>query len=115
MPEHLRKAVFWLSGGMDSCALSPRSRDSRTGWHSCTRVTGSVPSGASGRHSTRWPSFGVKKTRGCSWIIFELIGGSALTDATIAVPEGEPGTAVEATKSRPPACPFATHIFCPWR
>ena len=72
----------------------------------------SVPSAASGRHSTKSPIFTVVHDRLVVQLDhFAQIGGSALTDARIAVPEGSTGAPIGGNGIPPTYVPFRNAHF----
>ena len=71
------------------------ARKRHIGSRSCTPATDSVPSGESARRSRPSPIFlGVRERLVVQLDHLKEIGGSALTDERIRVPEGEPNAPV---------------------
>jgi len=110
-----RKAVVLLSGGMDSCvcvALAlARHGGGNVGW--CMPAMDRGPRGGSGGRLRRLRILWVSERLMVRLEHFRAIGGSALTDSRIAVPENELGAAVSAIPVT--YVPFAMRIFFPWR
>lgn len=94
MPEHT-KAVILLSGGMDSCVTAAIARE-RHGAGGIALVHASYGQRTERRERRAFDEvadfYGVKQRLAVRLEHFRQIGGSALTDASIAVPEREPGT-----------------------
>jgi 7-cyano-7-deazaguanine synthase len=105
------KAVVLVSGGMDSCVTAAIARQS----HQLAFLHASYGQRTEKRE---WQAFeaiadfyGVKERLVVRLDHFRVIGGSALTDTRIAVPEGESGSAVESSDIPPTYVPFRNAHF----
>jgi 7-cyano-7-deazaguanine synthase len=90
------KAVILLSGGMDSCVTAAMARQ-RYGPRGIALVHASYGQRTEQRERRAFEEiadfYGVQARLAVRLEHFQQIGGSALTDASIAVPEHDPGTA----------------------
>jgi len=90
-----RKAVVLLSGGMDSCVCAATARE-RHGVENVALLHASYGQRTESREAKAFRDiadfYGVKKRLMVRLEYFRAIGGSALTDPNIAVPENELGT-----------------------
>jgi len=90
-----RKAVVLLSGGMDSCVCAATARE-RHGVENVALLHASYGQRTEAREAKAFRDiadfYGVKKRLMVRLEYFRAIGGSALTDPNIAVPENELGT-----------------------
>jgi len=90
------KAVVLLSGGMDSCVVTAIARET----HCLALLHASYGQRTAGRERHSFEAiadfYGVSQRLAVRLDHFAQIGGSALTDETLAVPEDEPGTPVSA-------------------
>jgi 7-cyano-7-deazaguanine synthase len=88
------KAVVLLSGGMDSCVTAAIARTT----HDLALVHASYGQRTEGRERKAFDTiadfYGVRERLVVRLEHFPRIGGSALTDSRIAVPEGNPKTGV---------------------
>jgi len=89
-----RKAVVLLSGGMDSCVCAAIARE-RQGAENVALLHASYGQRTESREAKAFTNiadfYGVKQRLMVRLEHFRAIGGSALTDANIAVPENELG------------------------
>jgi len=114
----LRKAVVLLSGGMDSCVSTAMARE-RHGAGNLALLHAGYGQRTQRRERRAFEEiaefYGVRERLVVQLDHFRAIGGSALTDEKIAVPEnklgapGPHGGAIRATY-----VPFAMRIFFPW-
>jgi 7-cyano-7-deazaguanine synthase len=90
-----RKAVVLLSGGMDSCVSAAIARE-RHGAENLALLHAGYGQRTEGRERRAFDSiadfYGVRERLVVQLDHFRAIGGSALTDTKIAVPENELGT-----------------------
>ena len=111
MPGELPKAVVLVSGGMDSCVTAALARES----HRLAFLHASYGQRTERRERQAFDAmadhYGVEERLVVRLDHFRAIGGSALTDARIAVPEGEPGAAVESRGIPPTYVPFRNAHF----
>jgi 7-cyano-7-deazaguanine synthase len=111
MPAELPKAVVLVSGGMDSCVTVALARKS----HRLAFLHASYGQRTERRERQAFDAmadyYGVEERLVVRLDHFRAIGGSALTDARIAVPEGEPGAAVESSEIPPTYVPFRNAHF----
>jgi|SRR5262252_748586 len=93
-----RKAVVLLSGGMDSCVCTAIARD-RHGAEDVALLHASYGQRTESREAKSFREiadfYDVKQRLLVRLEHFRTIGGSALTDPTIAVPENELGTSAQ--------------------
>jgi 7-cyano-7-deazaguanine synthase len=105
------KAVVLASGGMDSCVTAAIARQS----HRLAFVHASYGQRTERRERQAFEAmadfYGVEERLVVRLDHFRAIGGSALTDARISVPEGEPGAAVESSEIPPTYVPFRNAHF----
>jgi 7-cyano-7-deazaguanine synthase len=111
MAAPLPKAVVLVSGGMDSCVTAAIARQS----HRLAFVHASYGQRTERRERKAFDAmadfYGVEERLVVRLDHFRAIGGSALTDARIAVPESEPGAAVESSEIPPTYVPFRNAHF----
>jgi 7-cyano-7-deazaguanine synthase len=111
MAAPLPKAVVLASGGMDSCVTAAIARQS----HRLALVHASYGQRTERRERQAFDAtadfYGVEERLVVRLDHFQAIGGSALTDARIAVPEAEPGAAVESGEIPPTYVPFRNAHF----
>lgn len=95
------KAVVLLSGGMDSCVTAAIARQT----HELALLHASYGQRTERRERQAFDQiadyYGVRERLIVRLDHFAQIGGSALTDKRIAVPEENPGNLLSATKSLP--------------
>jgi 7-cyano-7-deazaguanine synthase len=107
----LPKAVVLVSGGMDSCVTAAVARQS----HRLAFLHASYGQRTERRERQAFEAiadfFAVEERLVVRLDHFRAIGGSALTDARIAVPEGEPGGAVESGEVPSTYVPFRNAHF----
>jgi 7-cyano-7-deazaguanine synthase len=107
----LSKAVVLVSGGMDSCVTAAIARQS----HPLAFVHASYGQRTERRERQAFEAladfYGVQERLVVRLDHFRAIGGSALTDSRIAVPESEPGAAVESHEIPPTYVPFRNAHF----
>jgi 7-cyano-7-deazaguanine synthase len=107
----LSKAVVLVSGGMDSCVTAAMARQS----HRLAFLHASYGQRTERRERQAFDAladfFGVQERLVVRLDHFKAIGGSALTDLRIAVPEGEPGTGVGNSEIPPTYVPFRNAHF----
>ena len=100
-----------VSGGMDSCVTAALARES----HRLAFLHASYGQRTERRERQAFDAmadfYGVEEKLVVRLDHFPAIGGSALTDARIAVPEGEPGAAVESCGIPPTYVPFRNAHF----
>jgi 7-cyano-7-deazaguanine synthase len=105
------KAVVLVSGGMDSCVTAAIAKQS----HRLAFVHASYGQRTERRERQAFETmadfYGVEERLVVRLDHFRAIGGSALTDARIAVPEGKPGAAVESSEIPPTYVPFRNAHF----
>ncbi len=105
------KAVVLLSGGMDSCVTAAIARQT----HEVAFVHASYGQRTERRERQAFDAvadfWGVRQRLVVRLDHFKQIGGSALTDARIAVPESEPAAAVSASEIPPTYVPFRNAHF----
>jgi 7-cyano-7-deazaguanine synthase len=110
-PETAAKAVVLVSGGMDSCVTAAIARLT----HEVAFVHASYGQLTELRERQAFDAvadfWGVRQRLVVRLDHFKQIGGSALTDAGIAVPEGEPSQAVSASEIPPTYVPFRNAHF----
>src|SRR4029077_17565976 len=108
------KAAVLLSGGMDSCVTAAIARET----HDVALVHASY-----GQRTERRERQGVEENADFFSIHerlvvqldhFAKIGGSALTDVRIAVPEGQSGATVGGNEIPPTYVPFRNAHFFPF-
>jgi 7-cyano-7-deazaguanine synthase len=111
MTATLPKAVVLLSGGMDSCVTAAIARQS----HRLAFLHASYGQRTERRERQAFDAmadfYGIEQRLVVRLDHFRAIGGSALTDASIAVPQGEPGSAVEKEGIPPTYVPFRNAHF----
>ena len=111
MVAKLPKAVVLVSGGMDSCVTAAIARRS----HELAFVHASYGQRTERRERQAFEAiadfYQVRERLAVRLDHFRAIGGSALTDARIAVPEEEPGAAVESNQIPPTYVPFRNAHF----
>lgn len=109
--EAAAKAVVLVSGGMDSCVTAAIARQT----HEVAFVHASYGQLTERRERQAFDAiadfWGVRQRLAVRLDHFKQIGGSALTDARIAVPEGEPSQAVGASEIPPTYVPFRNAHF----
>ena len=105
------KAVVLVSGGMDSCLTASLARES----HRLAFVHASYGQRTERRERQSFDAmadfFGVNQRLVVRLDHFVQIGGSALTDERIAVPEAESGTLVSKAEIPPTYVPFRNAHF----
>jgi 7-cyano-7-deazaguanine synthase len=105
------KAVVLLSGGMDSCVTAAIARQT----HELAFVHASYGQRTERRERQAFDAvadvFGVRQRLVVRLDHFAQIGGSALTDSRIAVPETDPGAAVSSSEIPPTYVPFRNAHF----
>jgi 7-cyano-7-deazaguanine synthase len=110
-PETAAKAVVLVSGGMDSCVAAAIARQT----HEVAFVHASYGQLTERRERQAFDAvadfWGVRQRLVVRLDHFKQIGGSALTDARIAVPEAEPSEAVSASEIPPTYVPFRNAHF----
>jgi len=93
----LPKAVVLVSGGMDSCVVAAMARES----YRPAFLHASYGQRTESRERQSFDAisdfYRVTERLAVNLTHFAKIGGSALTDARLAVPEGEPGSPVSST------------------
>jgi 7-cyano-7-deazaguanine synthase len=111
MTASLPKAVVLVSGGMDSCVTAAIARQS----HSLAFVHASYGQRTERRERQAFDAladyYGVEELLAVRLDHFRAIGGSALTDPRIDVPESAPEAAVESSKIPPTYVPFRNAHF----
>ena len=111
MVAKLPKAVVLVSGGMDSCVTAALAQQS----HRLAFLHASYGQRTERRERQAFDAmadfYGVEERLVVRLDHLQTIGGSALTDRRIAVPEGEPGSAVESPKIPPTYVPFRNAHF----
>jgi 7-cyano-7-deazaguanine synthase len=111
MNANLPKAVVLVSGGMDSCVTAAAAQQS----HRPAFLHASYGQRTERRERQAFEAiadfYGVRERLVVRLDHFRAIGGSALTDGRIAVPEGEPGTPVESQEIPPTYVPFRNAHF----
>jgi 7-cyano-7-deazaguanine synthase len=111
MAPELPKAVVLLSGGMDSCVTAAVARQS----HRLALLHASYGQRTERRERQAFDAiadfWGVEERLVVRLDHFRAIGASALTDARISVPEGEPGSAVDSKEIPPTYVPFRNAHF----
>ena len=105
------KAVVLLSGGMDSCVTAAIARTT----HELALLHASYGQRTERRERQAFESiadyWNVRQRLVVKLDHFKQIGGSALTDSRIAVPEAEPGAPVESSEIPPTYVPFRNAHF----
>src|SRR3984885_3486884 len=105
------KAVVLVSGGMDSCVTAAIARQT----HEVAFLHASYKQRTEQRERQAFDAiadfWGVRERLVVRLDHFAQIGGSALTDSRIAVPEGEPATAVNASEIPSTYVPFRNAHF----
>jgi 7-cyano-7-deazaguanine synthase len=105
------KAVVLVSGGMDSCVTAAIARLT----HEVAFVHASYGQRTERRERQAFDAvsdfWGVRERLAVRLDHFKQIGGSALTDSSIAVPESAPGTAVESSEIPVTYVPFRNAHF----
>src|SRR6202140_4747903 len=105
------KAVVLLSGGMDSCVTASIARET----HDLALVHASYGQRTERREREAFDEiadfYAVHERLVVQLDHFAQIGGSALTDKRIAVPEGNPGTQVSGNEIPPTYVPFRNAHF----
>lgn len=105
------KAVVLVSGGMDSCLTAAIARQS----HRLAFVHASYGQRTERRERQAFDAmadfFGVNQRLVVRLDHFVAIGGSALTDRRIAIPQSEPGTLVNKEEIPPTYVPFRNAHF----
>jgi len=105
------KAVVLLSGGMDSCVSAAIARQT----HEVAFLHASYKQRTERRERQAFDAiadfWGVRHRLVVRLDHFAQIGGSALTDSRIAVPEGEPAAALNASEVPPTYVPFRNAHF----
>lgn len=111
MATQLPKAVVLVSGGMDSCVTAAIARQS----HRLAFLHASYGQRTERRERQAFEAladfYGVKERLAVRLDHFRAIGGSALTDTRIAVPEAEPGAAAGSGDIPPTYVPFRNAHF----
>jgi 7-cyano-7-deazaguanine synthase len=111
MPNSLNKAVVLLSGGMDSCVTAAIARQS----HRLALVHASYGQRTERRERQAFDAmadfYGVADRLVVRLDHFKTIGGSALTDSRIAVPQGASGAGVDKSEIPPTYVPFRNAHF----
>jgi 7-cyano-7-deazaguanine synthase len=105
------KAVVLLSGGMDSCVTAAIARTT----HELALLHASYGQLTERRERRAFDAiadfWGVRQRLVVRLDHFRQIGGSALTDSSIAVPESEPGSARDSSEIPPTYVPFRNAHF----
>ncbi len=105
------KAVVLLSGGMDSCVTAAIARQT----HELAVVHASYGQRTERRERRAFDEiadfYSVRERLPVRLDHLKLIGGSALTDVRIAVPEGDPGAPVAGNEIPPTYVPFRNAHF----
>jgi 7-cyano-7-deazaguanine synthase len=105
------KAVVLVSGGMDSCVTAAIAKQT----HEVAFLHASYGQRTERRERQAFDAiadhWGVRHRLVVRLDHFAQIGGSALTDSRIAVPEGEPSQAVNASEIPPTYVPFRNAHF----
>lgn len=105
------KAVVLLSGGMDSCVTAAIARTT----HQVALVHASYGQRTERRERQAFEAiadfWNVRERLVVRLDHFKQIGGSALTDSRIAVPEGKPGAPLESAEIPPTYVPFRNAHF----
>lgn len=105
------KAVVLLSGGMDSCVTAAIARTT----HDLALVHASYGQRTERRERQAFDAiadfWNVRQRLVVRLDHFTQIGGSALTDSRIAVPEGEPGVPLDSQEIPPTYVPFRNAHF----
>ena len=105
------KAVVLLSGGMDSCVTAAIARET----HDLALVHASYGQRTERRELQAFTEiadfYGVRERLAVQLNHFAQIGGSALTDTKIAVPEAQTGTPVSGNEIPPTYVPFRNAHF----
>ena len=105
------KAVVLLSGGMDSCVTAAIARET----HDLALMHASYGQRTARRERQAFDEiadfYGVRRRLVVALDHFAQIGGSALTDSHIAVPEGPPAAAVSGNEIPPTYVPFRNAHF----
>ena len=105
------KAVVLLSGGMDSCVTAAIARTT----HELALLHASYGQRTERREREAFEAIAdfwdVRQRLVVRLDHFKQIGGSALTDSRIAVPEAEPGAPVESSEIPPTYVPFRNAHF----
>jgi len=105
------KAVVLLSGGMDSCVTAAIARTT----HELALLHASYGQRTECREREAFEAIAdfwdVRQRLVVRLDHFKQIGGSALTDSRIAVPEAEPGAPVESSEIPPTYVPFRNAHF----
>jgi 7-cyano-7-deazaguanine synthase len=105
------KAVVLLSGGMDSCVAAAIARQT----HELALVHASYGQRTERRERRAFDEiadfYAVRERLAVRLDHLNRIGGSALTDVRIAVPEGEPGSPVVGNEIPPTYVPFRNAHF----
>jgi 7-cyano-7-deazaguanine synthase len=105
------KAVVLLSGGMDSCVTASIARET----HDLALVHASYGQRTERRERQAFDEiadfYGVRQRLVVQLDHFAQIGGSALTDARIAVPEGPTGAPIGGNEIPPTYVPFRNAHF----
>ncbi|HEX3372064.1 MAG TPA: 7-cyano-7-deazaguanine synthase, partial [Candidatus Acidoferrales bacterium] len=105
------KAVVLLSGGMDSCVTAAIARET----HELALVHASYGQRTERRELQAFTDiadfYGVRERLAVPLKHFAQIGGSALTDRRIAVPEGHTGAAVSGNEIPSTYVPFRNAHF----
>src|SRR5277367_3514150 len=114
MTEHLQagsKAVVLVSGGMDSCVTAAIAKQT----HRLAFVHASYGQRTERRERQAFDAvadfFQVRERLAVRLDHFKQIGGSALTDERIAVPEGPAGATVSGNEIPPTYVPFRNAHF----
>jgi 7-cyano-7-deazaguanine synthase len=111
MVAELPKAVVLVSGGMDSCVTAALAHQH----HRLAFLHASYGQRTERRERQAFDAiadfYGVRERLVVRLDHFRAIGGSALTDQRIAVPEEEPGTAVKSQVIPPTYVPFRNAHF----
>lgn len=107
----MSKAVVLVSGGMDSCVTAAIARQS----HRLAFLHASYGQRTESRERKAFDAladfYGVRERMAVRLDHFTKIGGSALTDRAIAVPEGEPSAPVSGNEIPPTYVPFRNAHF----
>jgi 7-cyano-7-deazaguanine synthase len=111
MPDSAGKAVVLLSGGMDSCVTAAITKQS----HRLAFVHASYGQRTERRERQAFDAmadfYGVRERLVVRLDHFKTIGGSALTDLRIAVPESSSGASVDKSEIPPTYVPFRNAHF----
>jgi 7-cyano-7-deazaguanine synthase len=105
------KAVILLSGGMDSCVTAAIARQT----HELALLHASYGQRTERRERRAFDEiadyYDIRERLVVQLDYFAQIGGSALTDKRVAVPEGDPGTQIGGNEIPPTYVPFRNAHF----